>query len=180
MVASAPTWPARSPRTFRAGQVGADATNSIPSEAAVSIDVRLAPGQTPASVRARVEAFLVQNGWTLTDKAPDLAKRLASPRLVRLAWGDGYPALRTDMTSPVARAVVAAASRAAGQPVAELPMMGASVPIYIFDDVFSVPVIGLPIVNHDNSQHAPNENMRLQNLWDGISTYAEMLAGLDW
>ncbi len=59
-------------------------------------------------------------------------------------------------------------------------MMGASVPIYIFDDVFSVPVIGLPIVNHDNSQHAPNENMRLQNLWDGISTYAEMLAGLDW
>ena len=172
--------PALNVRGLRAGQVGADATNSIPSEAAVSIDVRLAPGQTPASVRARVEAFLVQNGWTLTDKAPDLAKRLASPRLVRLAWGDGYPALRTDMTSPVARAVVAAASRAAGQPVAELPMMGASVPIYIFDDVFSVPVIGLPIVNHDNSQHAPNENMRLQNLWDGISTYAEMLAGLDW
>jgi hypothetical protein len=48
--------------------------------------------------------------------------------------------------------------------------MGASVPIYLFADIFKVPVIGLPIGNHDNSQHAANENMRLQNLWDGIQT----------
>jgi acetylornithine deacetylase/succinyl-diaminopimelate desuccinylase-like protein len=43
-----------------------------------------------------------------------------------------------------------------------------------------VPVIGLPIVNHDNNQHAANENQRLQNLWDGIETYAAMLAVLNW
>jgi acetylornithine deacetylase/succinyl-diaminopimelate desuccinylase-like protein len=65
-------------------------------------------------------------------------------------------------------------------PVALLPMMGASVPIYLFADIFKVPVIGLPIVNHDNNQHAANENLRLQNLWDGIETYAAMLAALSW
>jgi acetylornithine deacetylase/succinyl-diaminopimelate desuccinylase-like protein len=59
-------------------------------------------------------------------------------------------------------------------------MMGASVPLYLFSDVFGVPVIGLPIVNHDNSQHAANENLRLQNLWDGMQTYAAMLAQLSW
>jgi acetylornithine deacetylase/succinyl-diaminopimelate desuccinylase-like protein len=59
-------------------------------------------------------------------------------------------------------------------------MMGASVPIYLFADIFKVPVIGLPIVNHDNNQHAANENQRLQNLWDGIEIYAAMLAGLSW
>ena len=36
----------------------------------------------------------------------------------------------------------------------------------------------LPIVNHDNNQHAANENLRLQNLWDGIATFAVTIAGL--
>ena len=172
--------PALNVRGIRSGQVGAEATNAIPSEATISIDFRLAPGERPQAVRRKVEAFLAQAGCTLVDKAPDLPTRLAHPRLVGLAWGDGYPALRTDMTTPAAQAVVAAANKAAGYPVAILPMMGASVPIYLMNDIFAVPVVGLPIVNHDNSQHAPNENMRLQNLWDGIDTYAEMMAGLSW
>ncbi|HEY5413128.1 MAG TPA: M20/M25/M40 family metallo-hydrolase, partial [Caulobacteraceae bacterium] len=172
--------PALNVRGIRSGQVGAEATNAIPSEATISIDFRLAPGERPQAVRRKVEAFLAQAGWTLADKAPDLATRLAHPRLVGLAWGDGYPALRTDMTTPAAQAVVAAADKAAGYPVAVLPMMGASVPIYLMNDVFAVPVVGLPIVNHDNNQHAPNENMRLRNLWDGIDTYAAMMAELSW
>jgi acetylornithine deacetylase/succinyl-diaminopimelate desuccinylase-like protein len=43
-----------------------------------------------------------------------------------------------------------------------------------------VPVVGLPIVNHDDSQHAPDENLRLQNLWDGIQTYAAVMGTLNW
>ena len=51
----------------------------------------------------------------------------------------------------------------------------------MFDTVFpGVPIIGLPIANHDNSQHAANENLRLQNLWDGVGAYAAMMAGLNW
>ena len=45
---------------------------------------------------------------------------------------------------------------------------------------FNVPIVGLPIVNHDDSQHAANENLRLKNLWDGIDTYAAMMAELSW
>jgi acetylornithine deacetylase/succinyl-diaminopimelate desuccinylase-like protein len=59
-------------------------------------------------------------------------------------------------------------------------MMGGSVPLYLFAQRFNVPIIGLPIVNHDNNQHAANENLRLQNLWDGIDTYAGMIAQLHW
>jgi len=131
-------------------------------------------------VRAKVEAFLEAKGWTLVSAAPDAAARLTHPRIVRLTWEAGYPGLRTDMSSPTARAVMAAASEAAGGHVALLPMMGGSVPIYLFADIFKVPVVGLPIVNHDDSQHAANENLRLQNLWDGIDTYAAMMAELSW
>jgi acetylornithine deacetylase/succinyl-diaminopimelate desuccinylase-like protein len=38
------------------------------------------------------------------------------------------------------------------------------------------PVIVVPIANHDNNQHSHNENIRLQNLWDGIETLAALMA----
>lgn len=172
--------PALNIRGIAAGAVGAEATNAVPSQAEVSIDFRLVPNQTPQSVREDVEGFLKSRGWTLVFDTPDLATRLRHAKIVKLAWGEGYPALRTDMTTPEAHAVISAAEDAAGGPVALLPMMGGSVPIYIFREILRVPVIGLPIVNHDDSQHAPNENLRLKNLWDGIDTYAAMMAELGW
>jgi len=42
----------------------------------------------------------------------------------------------------------------------------------------SAPAISVPIVNHDNNQHAANENLRLQNLWDGIELFARLFSGL--
>jgi acetylornithine deacetylase/succinyl-diaminopimelate desuccinylase-like protein len=71
------------------------------------------------------------------------------------------------------------ARRAAAPPVLVMPMMGASVPLHEIAEILKVPVIGLSIVNHDNNQHASNENLRLRNLWDGIDTYAGMLAELN-
>ena len=91
----------------------------------------------------------------------------------------GYPAARTSMDLPIAREVIAAVENVHG-PVVKLPTLGGSVPLYMFANVFSAPIICLPIVNHDNNQHAANENLRLQNLWDGINTYAALMAELTW
>ena len=82
------------------------------------------------------------------------------------------------MNLPVSRAVVAAVERATGGPVIQVPMLGGSVPMSLFTDILKVPMIGIPIVNHDNNQHGINENLRLQNLWDGIEVYAELMADL--
>ncbi len=38
-----------------------------------------------------------------------------------------------------------------------------------------VPTIGLSLVNFDNNQHGPNENLRIQNLWEGIETLTAIL-----
>src|SRR3984957_8018697 len=172
--------PALNVRGIRAGQVGEAAANAIPTNAVISLDFRLVPDQTPAAVLASVEHFFVAHGWTLVGDEPDLATRLAHQRILRLSWEAGYPALRSDMSTPAAQAVIGAASKAAGAPVVLLPMAGGSVPLYMFADVFFAPIICLPIVNHDTNQHAANENLRLQNLWDGIDTYAAMMAQLNW
>jgi acetylornithine deacetylase/succinyl-diaminopimelate desuccinylase-like protein len=172
--------PAFNIRGIRAGQVGDAAANAIPTSAVISLDFRLVPDQVPAAVRAAVEHFLTARGWTIVAEDPDLATRTSHARIIKLKWDNGYPALRSDMSSAAAKAVVATATRAAGAPVVVLPMAGGSVPLYMFADEFSAPIICLPIVNHDNNQHAANENLRLQNLWDGINTYAALMAELSW
>ena len=50
----------------------------------------------------------------------------------------------------------------------------------IVERALGVPMIGLPVANHDNRQHAPNENARIGNLWSGIDLYAALLTGLEW
>ena len=39
----------------------------------------------------------------------------------------------------------------------------------------SFPLIVVPIANHDNNQHAPDENIRIANLWYGIDLFAALL-----
>ena len=63
-------------------------------------------------------------------------------------------------------------------PVVLIPSAGGSVPLAMFEEVTKMPLVLVPIVNHDNNQHAPNENLRLQNLWDGISVMAALLTRL--
>jgi acetylornithine deacetylase/succinyl-diaminopimelate desuccinylase-like protein len=172
--------PALNIRGIRSGQVGNAAANAIPIDADLSIDFRLVPDQVPQRIRDAVERFLVTQGWTLTVTAPDLPTRMAHARIVRLEWSDGYAALRSDMSTPVARAVISTASRSSGAPVAVMPMMGASVPLSLIAEVFRAPIIGVPIANHDDNQHAANENLRLQNLWDGIRMYGAMMSELSW
>jgi acetylornithine deacetylase/succinyl-diaminopimelate desuccinylase-like protein len=174
--------PALNVRGLRSGAVGASAQNAIPTEARASIDFRLVPDQTPERVRERVEAHLRAQGFQVVHTEPTLAERRASPDLVRLEWGGGYPAARTSLELPFSRRLVAVVGDGSPTPVIALPSLGGSVPMHLFVETFSVPVVGLPIVNHDNSQHAPDENLRLQNLWDGIATFGAVLAGLgeDW
>lgn len=172
--------PALNLRGFQGGDVGEKTTNSIPTEATASIDFRLVPDQTPEKVRARVEAHLRLLGYTLVSGTPDKATRRATPHLLRVQWESGYPSSRTSMDLPVSRAVARVISESAGYPVVELPTLGGSVPMYLFTDVLKTPVVGVPIANHDDNQHASNENIRIQNLWDGIETCAALLARLDW
>lgn len=170
--------PALNVRGLRAGDVGEAAANAIPTEARASIDFRLVPDQTPEKVKSKVEADLRRQGWLVVSEPPDLAARLANPRIVRAEWSLDYAPSRTDMSLPVSRAVVAAVSEATGEPVIQVPILGGSVPMALFTDTLHVPLIGVPMVNHDNNQHGINENLRLQNLWDGIEVYAVLMARL--
>jgi acetylornithine deacetylase/succinyl-diaminopimelate desuccinylase-like protein len=170
--------PALNLRGLQSGAVGESAANAIPTEARASIDFRLVPDQTPEAVQKKVEEYLKKQGWLVVREAPDLETRLAHPKIVRAEWSLDYPPSRTDMSLPVSRAVVSAVEEGAGGPVVQVPILGGSVPMALFTGTLHAPMIGVPMVNHDNNQHGINENLRLQNLWDGIEIYAVLMARL--
>src|SRR5262249_47586255 len=147
--------------------VGAQASNAISTTAQASIDFRLVPAQTPERVRQLVEAHVVKQGFFVVHDEPDVATRTAHAQVAKLVWGAGYPAARTPLDAALSKRVADVVSEATGSEVYRLPSLGGSVPMYLFTDNGRTPVVGVPIVNHDNNQHAANENVRLQNLWDG-------------
>jgi acetylornithine deacetylase/succinyl-diaminopimelate desuccinylase-like protein len=170
--------PALNLRGLAAAGVGEKARNAIPTEAAASIDFRLVPDLTPEIVREKLEAHLRRQGFHVVHEEPDVETRRAHPRVVRLVWGDGYPGARTSMDLPASRAVLQVAGEAVDGPLVQVPMLGGSIPMYLFTEALQAPVIIVPIVNHDNNQHAAHENLRLQNLWDGIELFAQLFARL--
>jgi hypothetical protein len=57
-----------------------------------------------------------------------------------------------------------------------VPTLGGSLPLSLISEALpGTRTITLPIVNHDNNQHAEDENLRLQNLWDGIESIAAVM-----
>ncbi len=165
-------------RAFSGGAVGATAANAIPTEATASIDFRLVPRQTPDHVRRLVETHIRERGYTIVQHTPTPEERMRHPRIAKITWEAGYAPTRVAMDSPLSQAVLRATSEAVGGPVVALPTLGGSLPMYTFEKVLHAPLIVLPIVNHDNNQHAANENVRLQNVFDGIDVYAGVLARL--
>lgn len=170
--------PALNVRGINGGGVGSLAANAVPTMARASIDFRLVPRQDPAKVRALVEAHARKQGYHVLDRDPTSEERRQHARILKLDWETGYPASRTDMSLPVSRAVVRAAEMGTGSSVIVVPTLGGSLPLYHFDEVLRVPLVTVPIVNHDNNQHAANENLRLQNLFDGMQVYAAIIAHL--
>lgn len=170
--------PAINFRGVRAGGVGETAANAIPAEAQASIDFRLVPDQRPAAVRVAIENHLRGQGWFVVGAPPDSATRRKHDRIVRLEWGEGYAAYRAPLDSPLAQAVSRTLGETLGQPILMTPMLGGSLPLSVFEQALKTPIITLPIANHDDNQHAANENLRLQNLRDGIDMFAGLLLRL--
>jgi acetylornithine deacetylase/succinyl-diaminopimelate desuccinylase-like protein len=174
--------PALNVRGIESGHVGGEAQNAIPIDARASIDFRLVPDQKPEKVRTLVEEHIRKQGFHIVHQEPTMQERRTHARITRLQWGEGYAAARTSMDLPASRAVVTAIAHTLGTPVLKVPMLGGSIPMYLFTDVLHAPVIGVPIANHDDNQHGADENLRIQNLWDGIEIFAGLFAdtGGDW
>jgi acetylornithine deacetylase/succinyl-diaminopimelate desuccinylase-like protein len=158
------------------GDVGAQARNVIPTTATVVLDLRLVKGNDHTRQVGRLVEHIRRQGFHVVDRDPTDEDRLRHPLIAKVVRrGDGYNAERTRMDLPISIAVAEAVQSASRDPIVKLPTLGGSLPLSIFRESIGATTIVVPIANYDNNQHAEDENIRLQNLWDGIEIMAAIM-----
>jgi acetylornithine deacetylase/succinyl-diaminopimelate desuccinylase-like protein len=161
---------------IRSADVGKDARNVIPAEATATLDLRQVLGTDYNKQIQRVIDHIKAQGFYVTDKDPTDAERRRYEKIAKVTSDKGgYNAQRTPIDLPISQSVIGAVKRAAGGRIVVAPTSGGSLPLYLIEDHLRAKVITLCIANHDNNQHAENENVRIQNLWDGLEQLAAIM-----
>jgi acetylornithine deacetylase/succinyl-diaminopimelate desuccinylase-like protein len=158
------------------GDVGALARNVIPTTATAVLDLRLVKGNDYQRQVDKLINHVRRQGFYVTDREPTDDERLKFPKIAKVIHrSGGYNAERTAMDLPISRAVIEALQATTTEPIVTLPTAGGSLPLSVITSNLRTVTITVPIANYDNNQHAENESIRLQNLWDGIETIAAMM-----
>jgi acetylornithine deacetylase/succinyl-diaminopimelate desuccinylase-like protein len=157
-------------------EAGPGARNVIPTEAMVTLDIRLVKGDDYRRQYQRLVDHIRKQGFTVLDRPPTATERTRFARIALVKQrGGAYNAERTAMDLPISRSVLAAVEAAFPGRTIALPTAGGSLPLSIISETLRTTTITVPIVNYDNNQHAENENVRVGNLWDGIETMAALM-----
>ena len=167
--------PSLNVRGLESAGTGTSARNIVPAKAVASFDLRLVKGNDHRRQVEKLRAHIRQQGYYLTGQEPTDDERHKYSKIAKVTAREGYNAVRTSMDLPIARDVIATLQRTYPKLVLN-PSLGGSVPLWVFEQELHAPLIGVPIVNHDNNQHSFNENLRLANLWQGIVTMVTLLA----
>jgi acetylornithine deacetylase/succinyl-diaminopimelate desuccinylase-like protein len=170
------TLPSLNIRGMASSRVGDQASNVIPASATASIDIRLVKGMDARRTTGLVIEHIRKQGFVVVDTEPGADTRRDYPRVVRVvASGGASNAVRTPMDLPISQEVIRTVESVSGD-VVRLPMMGGGLPLESVERPLGTRTIVIPMGNHDNNQHSFDENLRLQNLWDGIELMAALLA----
>ncbi len=167
------TIPSLNIRGMASSRVGNQASNVIPATATVTIDMRLVKGMDPRQTADRLIEHVRKQGFFVVDQEPSADVRRAHPKVAMIVRRNAENPHRVSMDLPISQEVIRTVESARG-PAVKIPTSGGTGPD-VAEAVLGMTEIGIPIGNHDNNQHSYNENLRLQNLWDGIELMAALL-----
>lgn len=162
-------FPSLNVRGLSAGGVGSEVKTVIPSVAVAEIDIRLVK-ETPGERQlALLRQFIIDQGYHLIDGTePSMEERAKYAKLANFSSKTGSMPFRAEMDSPFANWLDAGMRHIFGDQYVKTRQTGGSQPMAPFINILGAPAVSVRIPNPDNSIHAPNENIRLQNYLEGI------------
>jgi acetylornithine deacetylase/succinyl-diaminopimelate desuccinylase-like protein len=144
-----------------AGYVGPGFQGAIPASAEARIAVAFVPDQTAEDLYRKLEAHVAR-------VAPEAELELVSY----------WPTSRTPLDTPVTKRVVEAMRLGYGAEPILYPCSGGSAPEALFTDGLGLPSLWGHCANHDQQNHAPDENFDLGYLRACAKTTAALLVNL--
>lgn len=147
----------------------------IPEWVTAHLDVRLVLETDGARQLEKIKQHLIAQGYYVIDREPTNQERLDYPNIVSFKGNSGVNAFRTPMDSPFGLQLSNAIAANFGTEPIKIRTMGGTVPIIPAVNALDIPAIIVPLVNMDNNQHNPNENIRIGNITQGIKVCLSML-----
>jgi acetylornithine deacetylase/succinyl-diaminopimelate desuccinylase-like protein len=168
-------YPSLNVRQIGTSWTGEGLKTVIPEYAVASIDVRLVP-ETDGKVQLqKIKKHIEQEGYYVIDRDPTDEERRTYPKIAKFNASPGLNAFRTSPDLDFGKKIRARFTEDFGYEPIVIRMMGGTVPIVPLIDELNVPTVIVPMVNMDNNQHSPNENIRLGNMRQGIKICLSIL-----
>ena len=168
-------YPSLNIRGMSSAWVGEQARTVVPATATAALDLRLVVESDGNRLKQLVKEHIKKQGYTLLDHIPSMQERERYAKIVSITEGGVTDAFRTDLSLPFGQTLKAQMESWYGEPVVQIRTMGGTVPIAPFVNALNIPAYIVPLVNADNNQHSPNENITLGQVAYGIKFFERLL-----
>ncbi len=169
-------YPSLNVRGYASGWVGDQARTIVPASATAELDLRLVPESDGHRLIQLVKDHIESLGYRVTDKEPDEAMRSQAVHWVRVEESGVMDAFRTSLDDPFGQHLVGLLGNTFGESVVQIRISGGTVPIAPFVNALEIPAFLLPLVNPDNNQHSPDENLRIGQIAYGLRALTTLLS----
>ena len=141
------------------GYAGPGSKTVLPNCAMLKIDFRLVPDQDPYQVYEQLRGHLDAQGFD------DIEIEVLGPE---------FPA-RTPMDDPLVGVVVETARQVYGVEPVVYPLTAGTGPMYDLCQKFGIPAVSTGVGNAESNNHAPNENVVIEDYIQGIKHIATII-----
>jgi acetylornithine deacetylase/succinyl-diaminopimelate desuccinylase-like protein len=152
-------WPTLTINGLHGGYGGPGTKTVLPAEAVAKLDARLVAGQRPPDIVEKLRAHVAKH----------------APEVEFVCMEEGMWPSKTPTDTPWAAPLTEALRLAHGAEPLLYPAGFGSLPGYAFTDILRIPALVTPYANADAANHAPDENMAVENFYKGIRTGAAVV-----
>ncbi|WP_078380071.1 M20/M25/M40 family metallo-hydrolase [Sutcliffiella halmapala] len=141
------------------GYTGEGSKTVLPSEARVKIDFRLVPNQDPHKIVSLLRKHLDKNGYQ---------------DIEIIQMGLEKPA-KTPLKNPLAESIITITEQLTKKKPTVMPMSPGTGPMYEICQKFGIPSVSIGVGNFQSNNHAPNENIKVDDFIEGIKLIAAIM-----
>ena len=170
-------YPSLNIRGLSSGWVGNESRTIVPATATAEIDIRLVPESDGNRLIDIVKKYITDEGcYLIEDRMPTEEERMTKSKIISISATNSWEAFSTPVQSEAGEWLNNILMNAFDSETVRIRLSGGSVPIAMFVKGLKVPAVLVPLVNPDNNQHSPNENLRVGNYVNGIKSIMAILS----
>ena len=169
-------YPSLNIRGLSSGWTGDEVRTIVPAQATAELDLRLVPETDGNRLKELVKDHIRKQGYTIMDKAPDTEERRLHDKIIYVKEGSVTDAFRTPLDNKYGVYLTNVLQNTFDEDVVKIRIMGGTVPIAPFINALDIPAFIVPMVNPDNNQHSPNENLEIGKIAYGIEALYAILS----